>query len=92
MEHTLDTHESRLRSALKAITYRLIGTFTTFAVTYTVTGELTTALGIGSIEPFLKMAVYYLHERAWQQVPHGAIRHLAHSLASRLRPGDPDGR
>ena len=70
--------ESQLRSVLKAITYRITGTITTGLITYVVTGEYLTALAIGSIEPFVKLVVYYVHERAWQRVPIGTIRRLAH--------------
>ena len=50
----------------------------TALITFMVTGELTTALAVGSIEPFVKLIVYYLHERAWQRVPIGTVRRLAH--------------
>lgn len=68
--------ESALRSLLKAITYRITGTITTALVTFAVTGELATALAVGSIEPFVKLLIYYLHERAWQRVPIGTVRKL----------------
>ena len=70
--------ESQLRSVLKAVTYRITGTVTTGLITFYVTGEFVTALAIGSIEPFVKLVVYYVHERAWQRVPIGTIRRLAH--------------
>jgi uncharacterized membrane protein len=70
--------ESTLRSLLKAITYRITGTITTALVTLMVTGELAVALAVGSIEPFIKLVVYFLHERAWQRVPIGTVRRLAH--------------
>ena len=70
--------ESTLRSLLKAITYRITGTLTTGAITFGVTGELATALAVGSVEPLVKLVVYYLHERAWQRVPIGTVRRLAH--------------
>lgn len=73
-EQQMDTRETRLRSVLKAITYRITGTVTTFIITYVVTGELTAALTVGMIEPGFKLLVYYLHERAWQQVPRGTLR------------------
>jgi uncharacterized membrane protein len=78
--------ESALRSWLKAITYRITGTITTALITFMVTGQLATALAVGSIEPFIKVIVYYVHERAWQRVPIGTVRRLAH-LA---RGTDPD--
>jgi uncharacterized membrane protein len=70
--------ESQLRSLLKALTYRITGTVTTGIITFAVTGEWVTALAVGSIEPFVKLVVYYVHERAWQNVPIGTIRRLAH--------------
>lgn len=76
--------ESPLRSILKAITYRITGTITTALVTFGVTGELATAVAVGSVEPFVKLAVYYFHERAWQRVPIGTVRRLAHLTP----PGD----
>lgn len=75
---TLDTplRESSLRSLLKAITYRITGTLTTALITLSVTGEMATALAVGSIEPFVKLLVYFVHERAWQRVPIGTVRRL----------------
>jgi uncharacterized membrane protein len=70
--------ESSLRSILKAITYRITGTITTAGITFLVTGQIATAIAVGSVEPFVKLVVYYLHERAWQRVPIGTVRRLAH--------------
>lgn len=68
--------ESSLRSLLKAITYRITGTLTTALITLFITGEMAIALAVGSIEPFVKLIVYYVHERIWQRVPIGAVRRL----------------
>lgn len=68
--------ESRLRSLLKAITYRITGTVTTAAIVLIVTGELAVAAAVGVVEPVAKIVIYYLHERAWQLVPRGTIRRL----------------
>ncbi len=78
MNQQSGARESPLRSILKAITYRITGTVTTALITFAVTGELVTALAIGSIEPFVKLVVYYVHERAWQRVPIGTIRRIGH--------------
>lgn len=66
--------ESPLRSILKAVTYRITGTITTALIALVVTGELTVALAIGTVEPIVKLFIYYVHERAWQLVPRGTIR------------------
>ena len=60
--------ETRLRSLLKAFSWRIVATFTTALIAYGITGEIEAALAIGGIEFFLKFAIYYAHERAWQWV------------------------
>ena len=80
MDHLAAARESRARSVFKALTYRVTGTLTTMAITFGVTGEMTAALAVGSVEPLLKIVVYYLHERAWQCVPIGTIRRLRASI------------
>ena len=69
-----DLRESRLRSFLKAVTYRVTGTLTTALLVLLLTGEWSVALAVGALEPVVKIIIYYLHERAWQAVPRGAIR------------------
>lgn len=40
------------------------------------TGNFEMAVKIGGIEFFIKFALYYLHERAWQLAPRGSIREI----------------
>ena len=65
---------------MKGLTWRLLATTTTIVVAYIITGETEVAITIGAIEFVAKLVVYYVHERAWQQVPRGTIRKL-------IRPG-----
>lgn len=74
MTEAENSRESRLRSVLKAVTYRVVGTLTTGLLAYAVTRDLRFSLTIGALEPLVKMAIYYLHERVWQQVPRGTMR------------------
>tara|TARA_Y100000004_G_C8816596_1_gene370046 strand:+ start:295 stop:417 length:123 start_codon:yes stop_codon:yes gene_type:complete len=37
-------------------------------VAYFIIGDVSAALAIGGVEFFIKMVVYYLHERAWSKV------------------------
>ena len=76
MNELLGVHESRTRSVFKALSWRIIATSTTAAIAYYITGQIEIALAIGGLEFFLKIAVYYFHERAWQLVPPGTIRNL----------------
>ncbi|MBL4680946.1 MAG: DUF2061 domain-containing protein [Pseudomonadales bacterium] len=68
--------ESKLRSLLKALSWRIIATLTTTVIAYVITGEIAAALTIGGIEFVLKFVIYYVHERAWQWVPRGSVRRL----------------
>ena len=66
--------ESRVRSLLKAVSWRVIATITTILIVLLISGDIRSALAIGGIEFFAKFLVYYLHERLWQIVPRGRIR------------------
>ena len=77
--------ESRLRSVLKALSWRILATTMTGLIAYCIllfggsensSAAAKTALWIAAIEFVLKFVIYYLHERAWQLVPRGAIRKI----------------
>jgi uncharacterized membrane protein len=61
--------ESHTRSLLKGVTWRMLATTTTVIVSWFVIGEVGTALQIGFIEVFAKIAIYYIHERIWAKIP-----------------------
>ena len=56
---------SHLLSLAKAFSWRIVATLTTALIAYVITGEIDTALWIGGIEFFLKIGIYYAHERLW---------------------------
>ena len=63
--------ESHLRSIIKGISWRIIATTDTIAVVLLVTCitgncSLENAVKIGFLEFFIKLVVYYFHERIWQ--------------------------
>ncbi len=63
--------ESHLRSLIKGFSWRIIATADTILVVLLVTCingncRIDHAIQIGFIEFFLKLAVYYIHERIWQ--------------------------
>ncbi len=77
-----------LKSIIKSITWRIVGTTDTIIISYLLTGKIYVAFSIGSIELFSKMLLYYLHERAWSHLPWERVtarvgrttRKLFHSL------------
>lgn len=61
--------DSHLRSIVKTFSWRILATLTTMVVAYVITGQVDTAIAIGSIEFLLKLLLYYVHERMWLLVP-----------------------
>ncbi|MEI6466222.1 MAG: DUF2061 domain-containing protein [Verrucomicrobiota bacterium] len=77
--------ETRLRSVIKAISWRCVGTLDTFCVSFVVltfTGvtdgnrvqALQLSSGIAGVEVMTKILLFYLHERAWMRVSLGRTR------------------
>ena len=63
-----DRADKPVKSALKAISWRIVGTIDTMIISYFITGKVTVALSIGSVEIFTKMILYYFHERLWAHI------------------------
>ena len=56
---------SHLISLAKAVSWRMVATLTTAMSAYAMPGETDSAVWIGGIEFFLKIGIYYAHERLW---------------------------
>lgn len=63
--------EGHGRSFIKAVSWRMVGTIDTFVISFFVTGKVSVAGSIASIEIITKILIYYLHERVWSMVPWG---------------------
>ena len=67
--YTVSDHADKpVKSALKAISWRIVGTIDTMIISYFITGKLTVALSIGSVEVITKTILYYFHERLWAHI------------------------
>lgn len=64
-------HESQLRSVIKTITWRVLATATTTILVLVFSGKISVALLVGGLEAFLKLILYYLHERGWDRIRFG---------------------
>lgn len=65
-------HESKTRSLVKALTWRVVASTDTVVLALIFTGSAAAALSIGALELLTKTLWYYLHERVWLRVraPH----------------------
>lgn len=64
---------SHLRSLIKGVSWRAVGTMDTIFISYLITGESLSALKIGGLEVFSKIALFYVHERIWARIKWGRI-------------------
>lgn len=63
--------EAHTRSLIKAISWRITGSIDTFVISLIVTGKISLAGTIASVEVITKIALYYFHERVWAIVTWG---------------------
>jgi uncharacterized membrane protein len=58
----------------KAISYRLLGSFSTAGLVYWFSGDLRLSAGAGLADSIVKIVLYFAHERLWNLVPFGRVR------------------
>ena len=74
MQNSISQGDSHLRSLLKGLTWRFVGSGTTMLIAWIATGKVTLGASIAAVDFVAKFFIYYLHERAWLCVPPGAVR------------------
>lgn len=57
--------DSHARSLAKAVSWRILGTFSTMLIAYFFTHQLNTMFYIGVFEFVSKIGLFYVHERLW---------------------------
>ena len=57
-----------VKSFLKSLSWRIVGTLDTIIISYIITGKLSFAVSIGGIEVITKTILYYFHERLWARM------------------------
>ena len=63
--------ESRVRSIVKVLSWRVIATATTMSLVYIATGDLELMAHVGIADVVIKLFFYFIHERAWGRVHWG---------------------
>ncbi|HUO23273.1 MAG TPA: DUF2061 domain-containing protein [Caulobacteraceae bacterium] len=64
---------ARLRSLIKAVSWRFFGSLDTFVLSMIFTGNAKYAVSIATAEALTKIALYYVHERLWRLVKWGRL-------------------
>jgi uncharacterized membrane protein len=57
--------QSHRLSFAKTVTWRILASADTFLLSWLLTGAISIAMSIASLEVLTKMFLYYWHERAW---------------------------
>ncbi|WP_262269333.1 sulfate adenylyltransferase subunit CysN [Microvirga yunnanensis] len=63
--------EQKRRSALKAMSWRVIGSVATVGAAVVLTQDIRLATAIGATEVVTKLVLYYGHERLWARIRYG---------------------
>ena len=66
-----DMKETRKRSLLKSISWRLICIVVSILTSFFLTGKWDIAVAIGTAYNLITMILYYFHERIWNRVKWG---------------------
>lgn len=59
------SENSHILSLIKGLLYRIFGTICTILISFLFTGNIQISLGIGVVEVFSKVILYYFYERIW---------------------------
>ncbi len=65
--------ESKKRSCVKAITWRILATLTTVSISYFYLNDMSVAAKIGLLDSGIKFAINYTHERAYSRLKWGYV-------------------
>lgn len=60
-----------MRLILKTLSWRVIGSASTFLISYIVTGQLVLASGIAIAQMIVNTVLYYIHEIVWNKIKLG---------------------
>jgi len=63
--------ETRKRSIVKSVTFRIIATIITFIIVWIFTQDVGKSLIVTIVENLVKMIAYYFHERTWTKISWG---------------------
>lgn len=67
--------ETHKRSIIKAVSWRAFGMLATTLIVFAFTRKIVLSLSVGLAEAAVKIIFFYLHERLWEKVSWGRIKH-----------------
>jgi uncharacterized membrane protein len=61
-------YDGVLRDMVKTLSYRILGSITSFLLTFYATKDYKVGIGVGLGDFLIKPMIYFLHERIWRKV------------------------
>ncbi len=65
--------DTQVRSLVKAVSYRALGSLATAVIAWAYIGNIGASAAIGGVDAVGKMVIYFLHERLWARIPFGRV-------------------
>lgn len=66
--------ETKRRSLVKSLSWRVWATVITMTVSFLITREIAFAIEIGLLDTTIKFFTYFAHERMWLRIDYGIVR------------------
>jgi uncharacterized membrane protein len=82
--------ETRKRSMMKSITWRIVGVVLLSGITWLVTRDWKDSTIITVVFHSIRMVMYYFHERIWLRVNWGRVRHPLDEINMKAKPRPED--
>jgi uncharacterized membrane protein len=64
-------NDTKTRSLVKTVTWRITGSGATFAISYLISGNVAIAGSIAIVQLVSNTVLYFLHERVWNKIQWG---------------------
>ena len=84
--------DTRKRSIIKSVTWRIMGVVLLGIIAYFITGDWKQMTIITALFHTIRLVLYYYHERVWERISWGKIKHplAALPVSEELTPEDLD--
>jgi uncharacterized membrane protein len=64
----MENYSGVTRDIAKTISYRILGSATSFILAYLATNDYKVGIGVGMGDLLIKPMIYFLHERIWRKI------------------------
>ena len=82
--------DTKARSWVKSLVWRLIGIVVLGAISYGITGDWKQMTLITVLFHSIRVVMYYFHERVWERIDWGRLKHPLSDLPVKEKPTPED--